>query len=255
MANPPESRPPSPPATLPNVPAIEPHRIHLDTQLASLKSRLVREAHTAVGMLEGAIDALFRLDEAAARQVMATDDEVDREEVHIEEDAFRILALFQPYARDFRTLTALLRMNSDLERVADHATSLAKQSIKLFKLGVKTMPVSLLEMGQRVPIQCHALLNSLTSEDVELARSVITSDIAIDSLDKRLFDECLDTMSITRESKAAGLILYRCGRELERVGDLMGNIAEDVIYIAGGAIVRHAEKKRLKREAKQRRET
>lgn len=219
---------------------------HLQREIADLKARLVREAHTAVGMLEAACEALFKLDEEQARKVREADDEVDREEVHIEEEAFRILALYAPYARDFRSITALVRVNADLERVADHATSLAKQTIKLKKLGLTQFPTALVELGQRVPMLCHALLSSLVSEDAEAARGVISRDRTIDTLDKRLFDECVEAIGPTRQSKAAALLLYRCGRELERVGDLAGNIAEDVIYITSGAIVRHEEKKRLK---------
>lgn len=221
-------------------------QIHLEREIKALLARLVREAHTAVGMIESACDALFKLDEAGARAVMASEDLVDSEEVHIEEEAFRILALFQPYARDFRTITALVRMNADLERIADHATSLAKQTIKLRALGASSFPTSLVELGHRVPVECHALLSSLSTQDVEGARGVIMRDKTIDRLDKRLFDECLDQMTDTRESRAAGLLLYRCGRELERVGDLACSIAEDVIYIVSGEIVRHVEKKRLK---------
>lgn len=221
-------------------------QIHLEREIATLQARLVREAHTAVGMIESACDALFKLDEPGARAVMASEDAVDVEEVHIEEEAFRILALYHPFARDFRTITAFIRMNADLERIADHATSLAKQTIKLKALGASRFPTALVELGQRVPVECHALLSSLSTQDVEGARGVIMRDKTIDRLDKRLFDECLDQMGDSRESRAAGLLMYRCGRELERVGDLAGSIAEDVIYIASGEIVRHVEKKRLK---------
>lgn len=225
----------------------------IQREIDDLKARLVREAYTAVGMIESACEALFRLDEAAAKAVMVRDDEVDAEEVHIEEETFRILALLQPYARDFRRLTAILRVNSDLERVADHATSLAKQTIKLKNLGVLRFPTALTELGQRVPMMCHGLLTAMKGENVEAARGVILQDLMIDALDKRLFDESVDAMDLgggSRAARAAGLLFYRCGRELERVGDLMGNIAEDVIYIVEGGIVRHAEKKRIKREAR-----
>jgi phosphate transport system protein len=222
------------------------NQAQVQREIAALKARVQKEASTAVGMLESACEALFKLDEPAARGVMVIDDQVDTEEVHIEEEGLRILVLFQPYARDFRTITALLRVNADLERLADHATSIAKLTLKLKALGVAAFPTSLIELGQRVPMQCHALLTSLGSEDAESARSVIRADITIDTLDKRLFDECIAVIGHTHESKAAALLMYRCGRELERVGDLAGAIAEDLIYIAGGAIVRHKEKRRLK---------
>ena len=222
----------------------------LARHITDLKRRLILEANLAVGMIESASDALTRLDPAAAEAVMRRDDEIDSEEVRIEEECFRLLTLFQPFAKDFRTVTTLLRVNADLERVGDHAHSIAKITRKLHKLGTggagrRAIPTSLHELAQRVPMLCHALLNALVSEDVQDARAILEKDEAIDSLDKRLFDECLDSMREDVESKAAGLLLYRCGRELERVGDLMTNIAEDVLYLVTGTIVRH-QKQRLR---------
>ncbi|MFN0012556.1 MAG: phosphate signaling complex PhoU family protein [Phycisphaerales bacterium] len=238
----------------------------LARHIKDLKRRLILEANLAVGMIESASDALMRMDPGAAEAVMRRDDEIDSEEVLIEEECFRLLTLFQPFAKDFRTVTTLLRVNADLERVGDHAHSIAKLTRKLHKLGgpggvgtgvaagggsggTPGIPTSLQELAQRVPMLCHALLNALVSEDVQNARSILEKDEAIDSLDKRLFDECLQAMSDETDSKARGLLLYRCGRELERVGDLMTNIAEDVLYLATGTIVRH-QKKRLRLQAR-----
>ena len=214
----------------------------LARQIKSLKQRLVQEATFAVGMLEGATDALLRLDVEAAKSVMRRDDEIDREEVHIEEEALRLLALFHPFARDFRSVTTMLRINSDLERVADHAASIAKQATRLAPLGVPVWPTSLRELTQRVPMMCHALLTTLLTENAGTADEIFAVDRQIDSLDKRLFEECLDLMGDDRASRSRGMLLYRCGRELERVGDLMTNIAEDVVYLVTGAIVRHTGK-------------
>lgn len=213
--------------------------IQLERELRNLKTLLVGEAVQAIGMLEQAADALVRLDVELARKIIGQDDEIDREEVRIEEECFRILALFQPFARDFREVTTIMKINNDLERVADHSVALAKQAVKLKQLGVSEFPVSLQELTQRVPMLCHAVLSTLRNHDVQAARLVQLNDKAIDTLDKRLFDECLDIMGGTRESQAAAMRIFRCGRELERVGDLMKNIAEDLIYLETGSIVRH----------------
>ena len=217
--------------------------VAIGREIAALKERLVREATFAVGMLEAAIDALLKLDVEAARQVMRRDDEIDSEEVHIEEEALRILALYHPFARDFRTVATLLRVNADVERVGDHAHSIAKLTVKLAALGVPSWPTALRELTQRVPMLCHALLSTLLAESTEGAQSIFERDKDIDTLDKRLFDESIDLMDSDRTSKARGVLIYRCGRELERVGDLMTNIAEDVVYLVTGSIVRHEDKK------------
>jgi len=224
------------------------HEQTLQREIKALRAKLITEATGSIGMLESAVDALFRLDVDAARAVIKLDDEIDRSEVMIEEECLRIIALFHPFARDFRKVSSMLRINADLERVADHATSIAKQAVKMAPLGVTRFPTALTELGQRVPMLCHKLLTSFANEDVEGCRAVIMRDESIDSLEKRHFEECIELMGNDRNSKAAGLMMYRCGRELERVGDLMANIAEDVIYLVGGHIVRHEEKRRLRAE-------
>lgn len=241
MPMPSDPRDPSPPGTPPGGPAGAPPPL-LERDISALKHRLAQEATTAIGMLESALDALFKLDIEGARLVIGRDDEVDREEVRIEEECFRLLALHQPFARDFRTVAALLKVNADVERVADHASSIAKLTIRLFDLGVPQWPTSLVELGQRVPMHCHALLNALLSENPETAREIVARDKTIDSLDRRLFEETLELINDDPRSKAVGLLLYRVGRELERVGDLMASIAEDVVYLATGSIIRHERK-------------
>jgi phosphate transport system protein len=223
------------------------HVFTLQKDIRAVKGRIVREATSAVGMLEAAIDALLAVDEDAALSVIRRDDEIDREEVAIEEECLRVLALFNPVARDFRTLICLMRVNADLERVADHAVSLCKLTIRLRRLGgLSRFPLSVQELGHRVPMLCQSLLSALINDNVEGARNVLLRDETIDSLDKRVFEEALDALGESREANARALLLYRCGREMERVGDLMTNIAEDVIYLNTGQIVRHAEKKRLR---------
>ncbi|MBY0308424.1 MAG: phosphate signaling complex protein PhoU [Phycisphaerales bacterium] len=219
------------------------HEVLIEREIKNLRTMILAEAAAAIGMVEQASEALISLDEDSARNVIGRDDEIDREEVLIEEECFRILALYHPFAKDFRVITTFVKVNADVERVADHATSVAKAAIKLKKLSVRRMPTALVELAQRVPILCRAVLNLLASEDATDARELVSKDKAIDNLVKQLFEECVSMMTAERDSKAAGLRMYRCGRELERIGDLMKNIAEDLIYLQSGTIVRH-EKRR-----------
>lgn len=215
----------------------------------TLKRRICDEATIAVGMLEAALAALWDLDTAAAQSVVERDERIDREEVAIEEAAFRIMTLQQPVAREFRSLAFVLKANNDVERVGDHACSIAKSAVKLAKAAPSgfNWPTALLELGQRVPMACHALLRALIDEDPDAARTIVIGDKSIDRLTRELFDETVKFMSTFPDSHAAGLLIYRIGRELERVGDLMTNIAEDIVYLTTGEIIRH-EKKRLRAE-------
>lgn len=216
---------------------------HFQRNLAAVKRRLLDEAASAVAMLDGALAALWDLDIPSAREVLSRDDGLDREEVEIEAAVFRLMALQHPFARDFRLLTFVLKVNGDIERVGDHACSVAKIVIRLADRRPAPWPQSLVELGQRVPIVCQRLLRALADEDAGSAREVVQEDKTIDRLTRQLFDETVVFMQNNAEAHAAGLLIYRIGRELERVGDLMTNIAEDIVYLRTGEIVRH-EKKR-----------
>ncbi len=217
-------------------------------EAGALKRRLVDEATAAVGMLEAALAALWELDTTAASEILTRDDRIDREEVAIEEAVFRLMALQSPVARDFRLLAFVLKTNNEVERVGDHACSIAKIALKLAPQGPIAWPTSLVELGQRVPMACHRCLRALLDEDPELAKQVVVDDKILDRLNRALFDETVRLMRDRPESEPIGLNIYRVGRELERVGDVVTNIAEDVVYLATGEIIRHT-KKRLREQA------
>lgn len=219
-----------------------------EQRVTQLKRRLIREATMSIGMLETALDALWRMDVDTAREVTRYDDRIDREEVQIEQECFRILTLQHHFAREFRVMTFILKVNADIERVADHACSIAK-IVQRIRPPAPVWPTALVELGERVPMMCHTLMRAVLDEDVEAARSVKSSDQTIDNLDKRVFEEAIDVMARepgNRDALANGLYIHRIGRELERIGDLMCNIAEDVVYLATGDIIRHAEKARAR---------
>jgi phosphate transport system protein len=216
-----------------------------DRQLQQLKKRLVTEATSAIAMLESALDALWKLDVEAAKEVRRRDDRIDEEEVAIEQECFRLLALEHPFARDFRRIAFILKVNGDIERVADHASGIAKATGKLDRSISLPWPTALQDMAQRVPMMCHQLLRAVLDEDPAIARQIVEEDDTIDNLEKRLFQEIDEMVRKDVALTSNGLLLYRIGRDLERVGDLMKNIAEDVIYLATGSIVRHEAKRAL----------
>ena len=231
------------PTASPNPAGGRESRFTLDRSIIALKRRLVEEASGAIAMLEAALDALWKLDEAAAREVRRRDDTIDRQEVEIEQECIRMLALQQPFARDLRFITFILKVNADVERVADHACSIAKMAGRLAPFRGFPWPTALVELGQRVPLMCHTLLRAVLDEDAALAHKIANEDETIDGLEKQLFAEVEEFMRAEPEQVSCGLMMYRAGRELERIGDLMKNIAEDIIYLDTGSIVRHGEKR------------
>ncbi len=219
-----------------------------DRKIIELKRRLIREASMAISMLETSISALWELDVETARAVRRRDDEIDLEEVEIEQECYEILTLQHPFAKSFRVLAFILKVNPALERVADHATSIAKAVVKIAEIApyTPTWPTALKELGDRVPAACHEVLRSVMDENLDLAKQIVAKDETIDSLDKQLFIEVRDLiaeMNRTDEAIAMGIHMYRVSRELERVGDLMASVAEELIYLGTGEIVRHAKRR------------
>jgi len=214
------------------------HRYALEDRLSLLRRRLIRQATLATGMLEAALEALRTYDTALVQEVLRRDDRIDEEEVQLEEECFELLALQKPFARDFRVITFILKVNGDVERVADHACSVSKLAKKLAASPPSERPewpTALKEMAERVPMLCHSLLRAVVAEDIEKARE--------------LFAECAKLIEQRPSMAEQGLRLARVGRELERVGDLMANIAEDVVYLATGAIIRHEKHNKAPKRA------
>lgn len=208
----------------------------------AIKARLVSEATSAVSMVESAIRSLFESDIALANEILDKDERIDMEEVAIEEQIFRLMALQAPVAKDFRSLAFALKANADIERVADHACSICKVTLKLDPAHPLPWPTALREMGERVPIMCHALIRAFVNEDPEAAKEIIVADKTINALHKKLFDETVGFMERGTHPLGIGLRVYRVGRELERIGDLMVSIAEDIVYMTTGEIIRHQKK-------------
>ena len=213
-------------------------------EIDDLKRRIVHEIRSAVSMLEDALQALWNLDAEAAKEVRLRDDAIDIEEVEIEQACYNLLALQSPVAGDFRAIAFILKVNPEIERIADHASSIAKISKWLSRIGVEKYPQSLVEMGERVPVMCHQLLRAILNGDGSVARDLTRSDKLIDTLERELFDETVELVEGSNaQQAAAGLMLHRLGRELERVGDLVKSIAQELVYLETGEIIRHAKKR------------
>ena len=213
----------------------------LDQQLAALRRRLIREASQATDLFKQALHVLWTSDREGAKAIKVIENQIDQEEVRIEQECFRIMALQQPFGADFRLITFSLKANSDIERLADHASSIAKISKKM-ETETPDWPGSLREMGERVPVMCQELLRAVINADTDAARQVVERDKAIDRLDKQTFTELSEKIEANPGDASQYMLMYRISRELERAGDLLGNIAEDVIYLVTGEIIRHEPK-------------
>lgn len=223
-------------------------RTEFADELGGLMRRLEREAMLIIEMIESGVTAFKNCDAAAAAAVRRRDDEVDREEVRIEEEALRLIALHQPVASDLRRLTLILKSNADLERVADHATGLCKSVLQLEEPGPIAWPPALLEMADRLLPRAHEAVRALQRMDLKLAEQIINDDETMDTLWRRAFEEIEQAALSGRMSVRASLLAFRAGRELERISDLLANICEDIVYMQSGRIVRHAKRNAMQQQ-------
>lgn len=214
----------------------------LHEEIDCLTSRLQSEAVLAVELVEQAVTALRNCDKESASDVRRRDTEVDEEEVRIEEECIRLIALHQPVARDLRALMIVIKANGDIERIADHASGVAKAVSYLGDEAPPTWPTSLIELAERTIPLCHDTVRALGQRDEASARAIINGDDIIDRLTREVVEEVEESIGAGSLTRRAGLLAFRASRDLERIGDLCANICEDILYVRTGKIVRHAKR-------------
>lgn len=213
---------------------------HFQRQIGRLKEKLL----TLGGMVEKSVDEALRAIESRnvelARQVIAGDEEIDRMEVEIEEECLHTLALYNPVASDARYVVAVLTINKDLERIGDLAAGLAEEAIFLAnEPPVQQAPFDLVGEGQRVRTMLKNCLDALVNRDTKLAREVLKADDEVDSIHRQMYHQVKDAIRQNPLETGRYIELLNTSRQLERIADHAVNIAEDVIYVVEGRIVRH----------------
>lgn len=186
-----------------------------------------------------AVKSLVDRDEELAQQVIRGDFDVDQAEVAVEEEALKILALFQPVAMDLRFLTAVLKINNDLERIGDLAANIANRAVKISSRPALAVPEELGLAARKARDMVHNSLDAFVSLDAELAQSVCRSDEEVDSLCKQVRRWIEEKVPAHPNQIAGYLDMLIASRNIERIGDHATNIAEDILYLVEGVIVRH----------------
>jgi phosphate transport system protein len=177
-----------------------------------------------------------------ARGVIDGDPEIDRMEVDLEEDCLKILALHQPVAIDLRFIVSVIKINGELERIGDLAVSISERSLFLASQKPTDIPFDFGGMSEKVKRMLKNSLDALVNMDAPLATRVIDADDAIDSANRAMYQTVRQAIRKHPERVECLLHLWSVSRHLERIADHTTNIAEDVIYMIQGTIVRHQEK-------------
>jgi phosphate transport system protein len=213
--------------------------IHLNRDMEKLQKRVLSLAGDVETYVEKAISALFNRDADLARDLMEGDQAIDEEENRVEEDCLKILALHQPVAIDLRRVATILKINSDLERMADLAANIAERVYGLATSAPVPIPAGLRPMADLTSSMLRDSLDAFVNLDPSAAKRVCRLDDQIDRYNREIIVEIINFMKKSPENVEPGLNLFSVVRQLERIADHTTNIAEDVVYLAEGAIIRH----------------
>jgi phosphate transport system protein len=212
---------------------------HLQRQIENLKKEILTLGAVVEQTVRNATLALETRDEALAKSVIDKDPEVDQMEVQVEEDCLKLLALYQPVAIDLRFIVAVLKINNDLERVADLAVNIAERAVFLASQPKEDVSFDFVGMARKAQVMLKKSLDALVNLDVELARNVLASDDEIDMMNREMYPIIEKAIHARPERTEALIHLLSATRHLERIADHATNIAEDVIYMVEGEILRH----------------
>lgn len=212
---------------------------HLHNEIEKLKKKLLYLATMAEQSVQKSIHALTNLDASLAKDVIMMDHQIDLKEVEIEEDCLKILALHNPVANDLRFVVSSLKINNELERIGDLAVNIAERTLFLCNFKAIEPPFDFNVMSEATLVMLKQSLDSLIHLDTKLAHSVCAKDDDVDTMNRECYDNVYARLK-TEPEDSEGLINYvSISRHLERVADYATNIAEYVIYMIEGRIIRH----------------
>ncbi len=186
-----------------------------------------------------AVRAFLDRDVREARSVVDGDRDINLQELRIDEECLKILALHQPTARDLRFVTGVMKIINDLERVADLSVNVAERAIVLAELPPRETPIAFVEMADRARAMLTASLDALVRHDPGKAMEVLRMDAPIDALLKGMFDELEADMARDPARIRPDLQILSAAKNIERIADHATTVAEDIVYMVDGNIIRH----------------
>ena len=211
----------------------------LETELKVLQHQLLEMAGLAEQMLRQAVESVLTRDAVLARNVVKTDDRVDRFENEIESTCIQLIALHQPVAFELRFLTMAMKISRNIERLADKSVAIAKRSLELLAYPPIKPFVDLPYLAQLIQEMVKDVLDAFVNRDAELARAIRERDSEVDATYQRVLRELLTTLGEHPKLIHPGISILLLFRHLERVGDLAANIGEEVYYLVKGDVIRH----------------
>ena len=212
---------------------------HFFREMEHLHRDILAMCSTVEELICDALEGLKHGRAELSRELSGRDREVDVWDIRIEEDCLKILALYHPVANDLRRVMVVMKITGELERVADLAVSISERSSAISACPNFPMPTRLEEMARQALAMLHDSIDAFVQQDAAGAREVCSRDDQVDHLNDQLIQEIVDVMKQRPELIDPGMHLFSVIRHVERVADHATNIAEDVVYMVEGAIIRH----------------
>ena len=212
---------------------------HFDQELNNLKQDLLRMAALAETAVGKSMESVTNRDSDRAREVIIDDITLNRMELAIEEQAFKLLALRQPVATDLRLTVAAMRIATELERIGDQAVNVAERALELNSRPPLELPIDIKLMADMALGMVRTSIDAFVNQDPKLALQVCQRDVEVDILDDEYIQKLLDSM--IKESRWVTRLHHFIivVRNLERIADLATNIAEDIVFIVEGRVIKH----------------
>ncbi|HDN85661.1 MAG: phosphate transport system regulatory protein PhoU [Candidatus Omnitrophota bacterium] len=212
---------------------------HFDEELKELKQKLVETSELVKKMIRNAVESLKERNESLIGKVFEDEKKVNMAQIEIDDHALKLIALRQPAASDLRFIISVIKINSDLERMADLAVNIAERNKELLKEPPLKPLIDVPRMAQITQGMLEDAIKAFLEKDSELARDICKRDDTVDNLNDQIFRELLTYMLSDPKNINRAIKLILVGKYLERIADHSTNIAEDVYYIIEGKDIRH----------------
>jgi len=213
--------------------------LHFREELEELQSKLLEMGALVQASIHNSVYALVDRDEDRAKEVMWSEALINQREIEIDDLATRVLALFQPMARDLRFITAVIKINSDLERMGDLAVNITQRALSLMQEPALRPLIDIPRMAELAESMVHRSLDAFAQNDASMARSVLIADDEVDRLRDAVYAEMVSFMQEERTTVNRAVALMFIAQNIERIADHATNIAEDVLFLVQGVDVRH----------------
>ncbi|GBE03351.1 MAG TPA: phosphate signaling complex protein PhoU [Nitrospirae bacterium] len=208
-------------------------------ELSHLNEMLLKMASLVESAIKGSVESLVERDSDLAEKVIKADRAINTLDVEIDEECIRLLALKQPMGKDLRVITTAMKITTDLERIADNAVNVAERTLELNQEPLLKPYIDIPKMSRIVQGMVRDTITAFVNEDVKLAKDVIRRDDTVDDLNEMVWKELMLIMSQDSGTVSRAVKITYISKYLERVGDHATNIAETVVYMVQGKIIRH----------------